>query len=298
MALADGVVVEVVRRGDLDAAGAELAVDIVVGDDRDVAAGERQLDGLADQVGVALVFGMHHHRDVAEQCLGAGGGDGQAFQVTDRAVGERIQDVVELAVLFLGHHLEVGHRGAELGVPVHQALAAVDQALVVEAHEGLGDGLRQALVHREALALPVRAGAEAPHLAGDGAAGVFLPLPHLFQELLAAEVVAADALRVQLAFDDDLGGDAGVVGARLPQRVVAAHAVVARERVHERLVEAVPHVQRAGDVGRRQQDAEGGGVRRVEPGVEVAAGFPFRVPATFDVGGLEALGQFHGVFSA
>jgi len=148
------------------------------------------------------------------------------------------------------------------------------------------------------LVLPVRAGAEAAHLAGDGAAGVFLPLPHLLQEALAAEVVAADALGVELALDDDLGGDAGVVGARLPQRVVAAHAVVARERVHDRLVEAVPHVQRAGDVGRRQQDAEGGGVRLVEPGVEIAAGFPFRVPATFDVGGLEALGQFHGVLRA
>jgi hypothetical protein len=77
--------------------------------------------------------------------------------------------------------------------------------------------------------------------------------------------VAGDALGVELAFDDDLGGDAGVVGAGLPQRVVAAHAVVARERVHDRLVEAVPHVQRAGDVGRRQQDAEGGGVRRSRP---------------------------------
>jgi hypothetical protein len=47
-----------------------------------------------------------------------------------------------------------------------------------------------------------------------------------------------------------------VVGARLPQRVVAAHAVVARQRVHDGLVEAVAHVQRAGDVRRRQQDAE------------------------------------------
>jgi hypothetical protein len=66
--------------------------------------------------------------------------------------------------------------------------------------------------------------------------------------------------RIELALDDDLGGDAGVVGARLPQRVVAAHAVVARQRVHERLVEAVAHVQRAGDVRRRQQDAEAVGL--------------------------------------
>jgi hypothetical protein len=66
--------------------------------------------------------------------------------------------------------------------------------------------------------------------------------------------VARQALVLQLALDDDLRGDAGVVGARQPQRVVAAHAVVARQRVHDGLVERVPHVQRARHVGRRQLD--------------------------------------------
>jgi hypothetical protein len=78
VALADGVVVEVVGRGDLDDAGAELAVDVVVGDDRDVALAQGQAHRLADQVGVALVFRVHHHGHVAEHGLGAGGGDGEA----------------------------------------------------------------------------------------------------------------------------------------------------------------------------------------------------------------------------
>ena len=60
--------------------------------------------------------------------------------------------------------------------------------------------------------------------------------------------MARDAVPFQLAFDDDLRRNAGVVGAWLPQRVGAAHAVVARERIHERLVETVPHVQRTGHV--------------------------------------------------
>jgi hypothetical protein len=63
------------------------------------------------------------------------------------------------------------------------------------------------------------AGAHAPHLAGDGASPTAPSTPTPFEELLAAEVVAGDALRVQLALDDDLGGDARVVGADLPQRV-------------------------------------------------------------------------------
>jgi hypothetical protein len=42
-----------------------------------------------------------------------------------------------------------------------------------------------------------------------------------FDEVLAAQVVAALALLLQLALHHDLRGDAGVVGARHPQRVEA-----------------------------------------------------------------------------
>ena len=65
MALAHFVVVEVVGRGDLHAAGAEFAVDVLVGDDRDVPADDRQFGELADQLGVALVFRVHRDRGVA-----------------------------------------------------------------------------------------------------------------------------------------------------------------------------------------------------------------------------------------
>ena len=157
--------------------------------------------------------------------------------------------------------------------------------------------LRQTFIHGEALARPVGRGAEAAHLLGDGVAGIFLPLPDFFDELLAAEVVARDALCIELAFDHDLRGDARVVGARLPQRVVAAHAVVARERIHQGLVEAVAHVQRAGDVGRRQLDAEIVFLGGVEAGLEVAGVFPGGVPAGFDVFRVKTFGEFHcGLF--
>jgi hypothetical protein len=179
--------------------------------------------------------------------------------------------------------------------PSSSSLTTSRSDTVVQAHEGLGDDLGQARVHREALARPVRRRAEAAHLAGDGVAGVFLPLPDFFEELLAAEVMARNALSIELAFDDDLRRNPGVVGAGLPQRVVAAHAVVARQRIHDRLIEAVPHVQRAGHVRRRQQDAESVGFVRVEAGGEIALGLPVGVPATFDVGRLKALGEFHRI---
>ena len=289
-------VVEVVRRGDLDHAGAEFAVDVLIRDDGDAALGDGQAHLLADEMPVAFVLGVHGNRAVAEQGFRARGGDRQIFGavLVPFRVFERIADFPDEAVFLGAHHFEVGHRGLQHGVPVHQPLAAIDEPFAVEPHEHLGDGLRQAGIHSEALAAPVGAGAEPAHLTGDGRARVLLPLPHLVEEFLAAEIVARDALRVELAFHNDLRGDAGVVGAGLPQRVVARHAVIAGERVHQGVLESVAHVQRAGDVGRRQHDAVGGRVGRVA-GLEVAGAFPLGVPAFFNVGRFEGFGEFHGV---
>ncbi len=78
--LSHRIVVEVMRRSDFHHAGAEFLVHIFVGDDGDVAVAQRQFHLLADEVFVALVFRMHHHRHVAEHGLGAGGGDGEMSQ--------------------------------------------------------------------------------------------------------------------------------------------------------------------------------------------------------------------------
>ncbi len=116
---------------------------------------------------------------------------------------------------------------------------------------------------------------EAPsglQLAGDGAAGLLLPFPDALDELLAAHLAAVFLPLHQLPLDDHLRGDAGVVGARLPQHVLAAHALEAHEDVLQRVVEGVPDVQRAGDVGRRDDDAERRGVLALGPaGVERVA---------------------------
>ncbi|KAG1435026.1 hypothetical protein G6F55_014425 [Rhizopus delemar] len=72
-----------------------------------------------------------------------------------------------------------------------------------------------------------------------------------------------------------------MVGTDLPQRVVAAHAVVAHQRVHQGLLEGMAHVQGAGHVRRRQQD----GVRLARAGrLEVAGLLPGR-----GEGGLDGL---------
>ena len=303
------IVVEVVRAGDLDAAGAEIRLDEVVRDDGDRALAQRQDHALADEVLVARVLRVHGHGAVGEHRLRSGGGDGYAAQRDGvaflvgrglRAVGERIEDLPHRAGGFLAVDLEVGDGGAEHRIPVDQALAPVDQAFLVEAHEHFRHGARHFRVHREIARVlpfgicirPVGRIAEAPHLARDGRAGFLLPLPHALDELLAPEVVPRLAGGLQLALDDDLRGNAGVVGADHPVGVVPEHAVVSHQRVHQRLLEGVTHVQRAGDVGRRQLDAVRGGAGLVA-GREVALGLPVCVPATLDGMGVETLVEGH-----
>jgi hypothetical protein len=80
-----------------------------------------------------------------------------------------------------------------------------------------------------------------------------------------------------------------MVGAGLPQHVLAAHALEPRQDVLQRVVERVTHVQRAGHVGRRDHD----GIRRASAAAAERAGLlPRRIDAAFDFGGL--VGFFHG----
>ena len=77
MALANRIVIKVMRGCDLDAAGTKFQIDIAVGDDGDFTIGQRQLHHLADQVLIARVFRMHHHGGIAEHGFRARGGDSQ-----------------------------------------------------------------------------------------------------------------------------------------------------------------------------------------------------------------------------
>ncbi len=91
----------------------------------------------------------------------------------------------------------------------------------------------------------------------------------------------------QLPLDHHLRRDARMVGARLPQHVAAAHALEAAQDVLQRVVERVPHVQRAGHVRRRDHDGEGIGVAAVgTAGGERAGILPDQGHTTFEVGGL------------
>jgi len=148
MALADFVVVKIVRRRDLDAAAAERRIAVVVGDDRHETAGERQPDLLADEVLVALVCGVNGDGRVTEHRFRTRRRDDHVAA----AVRERIAQVPQAAGLGLRDHFEIGQRRVQHRVPVHEALAAIDQTVLVQAHKDFEHGCREPFVHREAVA--------------------------------------------------------------------------------------------------------------------------------------------------
>src|SRR3954447_11430583 len=111
----------------------------------------------------------------------------------------------------------------------------------------------------------------------------------MLEECVAADLLALEALALEVALDHHLRSDAGMVGADHPQSVLAEHALAAGEHVLQRDVQRMADVQRAGDVGRRHDDRPRLRVRTVR--AEQPSGFPMRVPALLDGFGVEDLGK-------
>ena len=228
-----------------------------VGDDRYPPADQRQHAMPADQIRVTPVVGMHRHTRIAEHGLRPGGRHGQGNPVRTL---DRVAEVPEAAVDLARLDLQVRDRRLQCGVPVHQALVLVDQPLPVQLDEHPRHGLRQALVHGEPFARPIRRGPQGPELPRDRPPGLGLPFPDPFEEPLPAEFGAPDPLLLEPAFDHHLRRDARMVRSGLPKRVPAPHPVVADQYVLEGEGQAVPHVQAAGDVRRRHHDRIGRGL--------------------------------------
>ena len=178
-----------------------------------------------------------------------------------------------------------------MGAPVDHPVAAVDQALVVQAHEHFLDGVGATLIHGKALALPVAAGAQLLELADDAVAILGLPLPSALQEAVAAHHLLGQALGTHGLHDLGLGGDGCVVGAGHPQGCVPLHPLGADEHVLHGVIQRMTHVQLAGDVRRRHHDGVGFLVG-VCFRVEVAAVQPELVDAVFHLTGIVLFCEF------
>ena len=79
-----------------------------------------------------------------------------------------------------------------------------------------------------------------------------------------------------------------MIGAGLPQHIVALHASPADQHVLQCIVEGMPHMQAAGDVGRGNDDAVWR-LRRPRVGAKRTGALPLGVAAGFDFLGVVIL---------
>ena len=86
--LAHGVVIEVMRGRNLDAAGTELGIHVIIGNDRDAPPSEGQVDGLSYQIAVALIIGVDRNRRIAQHGFGTGRRDDQMTLAATQRVAE------------------------------------------------------------------------------------------------------------------------------------------------------------------------------------------------------------------
>ncbi len=217
--LADFEVSLVVRRRDLHGTGAERGVDGVIAHNRNHPVDQRQPDVLADQQGVARIVGVYRHSGVAEHCLGARRGDHQRAA----AIGERIAEVPDPAVglFFLGFF--VRERGQASRTPVDDVLAAIDQPLLVQAHEDFAHCPREIFVECEVGPRPVAARAERLQLVEDLTTRLMHEGPDSLHELFAAHIEARETFLREDLLHHVLRRNAGVVGARHPERATTTH---------------------------------------------------------------------------
>ena len=276
--VAQHLVVDIVRRGSLQAAGTEFDVHVFVFDHRDAASDDGHDDAFAVKVPVAWVVRVDAHGRIAEDGFGTGGGHYDIVIGTFHVVTQ----VVQFALLFDIDHFFVRDGGEGFRVPVDHAVSAVDEPLVVQVDEYVRNGAGQVLVHGELGAVPVAGGAQFLELLEDDTPVLAGPIPGVFQELFAREVGFLDPLFLQAGHHFGFRSDRGVVHARYPAGVVAFHSGAAHQKILDGVVHHVAHVKHPGDV-RRGNDDGVGFTRRVDFRVEVTALHPVIVPFVLQV---------------
>ena len=291
VAQTDLKVVGVVGGGDLHDTGALGHIGVLIADDGDFLVQQGQHHMAAVQMGVAGILTVDGHGGIAQHGLGAGGGQLQHLA----GLLDRVQQMPEAAVLLLVLHLGIRDGGVAVGAPVDHAVAAVDQAFVVQAHEHFLDSLRAAFVHGKALALPVAAAAQLLQLADDAVAVLGLPCPGALQKTIAADHLLGQALGAHSFHHLGFGSNGGVVGAGHPQGGIALHPLGADEDILHGVIHRMAHVQLTGNVRWRHHD----GIRflvRIGLRVEVAAVQPELVDTIFHLTGIVLLCKlFHSV---
>ena len=287
MALAHFKVVGVVGGGDLHHAGAFFHIGVFVADNGNLTVQQRQDHMAAMQVGIARVLGVDGYSRIAQHGFGAGGGQFQGLA----GFLYLIKQMPEAAFLGLVLYLGVRDGGVAVGAPVDHAVAAVDQALVVQADEHFLDSVGAAFIHGEAFPFPVAGATQLFQLADDTVAVGVFPVPGALQKAVAAYHLFGQAFFPHFGHNFRLGGNGSVVGTGHPKGGVSLHPLVTGQDILPGFVHGVAHVQLAGNVRRRHHNGEGL-FAAVDLGMEIPFVAPVLVDAVFSTLGCVLFGKF------
>src|SRR5271166_1117785 len=239
---------------DLDRAAPGFGISVLVRNDRNEPVGERQANRFSDEIGKTRITRMNSDTGIAQHGFGPSRGydDEPAGKL-----GERIADVPQRAFGFAALDFEIRDHGVHYRVPVDEPLVTINEAFAIELDEDASHRRREARVHREAFAAPIRRDTEPAQLMDDGAARLLFPFPDARDEPRAAEIMFRLALVGELIANHNLGSNAGVIGAGLPQHVATPHALIADQHILQRKVQSVPNMKATGNVWGRHHDGVG-----------------------------------------
>ena len=165
-----------------------------------------------------------------------------------------------------------------LGTPIRDALAAVDEAVLMHLLERFVDDTHDARIEREDVARPVAGRAHPPHALLAHVLVFLHKIPYLFVKLLALHFEAASALFLQFLFEHHLGLEPRMVGAGEPERAFATHAGETDKDVLDGEEEGMAGVERRVRVRRRHDDAVGlSALVRQIIGIKKTGGLPLLV---------------------
>src|ERR1700682_2029741 len=131
-------VVEVVRRGNFDGAGAEREVDENrIAHDRNRAVCEGETDLLADPLVVPRIFWVDRHRAITEHSFWSGRRDGE----TNRWIlFERVIDEIQFPCDLLMLDFYIGQGCETARAPIDQPLPSINQPVFIKPYEDFQDG--------------------------------------------------------------------------------------------------------------------------------------------------------------
>ena len=256
MALTYEEVVRIVSGRNLNDTSTELLLNIIVGENRNLAACERKNNVLTDNRGETLVLRIDRNSRIAGERFRTRRRNADIVLVklalrTKRAPCDRIANVPEMTMIRLMLNLVIRESRTATWTPVYDVVALVDEALVVKLGKDLRNSLRATLVERKALARPVGRIAEHTLLMNDRSAVLLLPLPDALNKRLAPKILTTLTLLAERLLNDVLGRNTRVVGTGKPKSILTLHTAPPDENILNRLVERVAHVKNTRHVRRR-----------------------------------------------